>query len=406
MVAGGAAWAVRHYTGRAPVTTVQSTGTSGAPAPTEKVVTAPVTPWRTSWALSLGHPGVLSGTNLTCRMIAHASLSGSQLRFRLVNYPATEPVTFSHLVAAVRLDGMNVDPATQREVTVGGRAQVSIAAGGQVLTDPVALPVRRGQDVALSIAVSSGRSVPWHYWSPQTDYCTAPNAGDAAADPTAAAFTEWSEDGWLAEMQVLPVSPVPTVAVYGDSLTDGLGLDKDTETRWTDRLETGVNGRLVALNFGVSGDQITGRAPVGRLPSRVASDVFAPAGVSAVIVEMGSNDIKAGASAAQILAQYRLIASEVARRGQTLIVATVPARHDDISAAQEHQRQLLNAGLRQYPVVADIDAALTNPDTDQLYARYNGGDGIHPDPAGVAVIARVMRETLARVPGPLGVAAR
>ena len=90
---------------------------------------------------------------------------------------------------------------------------------------------------------------------------------------------------------------MPTLAVYGDSLTDGLFLPVDSAARWTDQLEAQTDGRLVALNYGVAGDRITGQAPAGQLPPRVATDVFAPLGVSAVMVEMGSNDIKAGASA-------------------------------------------------------------------------------------------------------------
>ena len=67
---------------------------------------------------------------------------------------------------------------------------------------------------------------------------------------------------------MLPVAPVPTIAVYGDSLTDGLFLPLDTGARWTDQLEAQTDGRLVALNFGVAGDRITG--PGARRPAAAA----------------------------------------------------------------------------------------------------------------------------------------
>ncbi len=403
-IGGGGAWATGLYPGRgAPAAAAPA---AAAPAKASaKAVLAAVSPWRTGWALSLAHPGEIQGSDLTCRLVARVGLDGSQVRFRLVNYPATSPVTFTHLVAAVRTQGLDVDPASRRAVTVGGRAVVTLAAGAEVLTDPIPMPVHRGQDLTLSLAVGAGVSAPWHFWSPQSSGCTTVGGGDTSTQASGASFSQRSEDRWLDEVRVLPKAPVPTVAVYGDSLTDGLFLPVDTEARWTDLLQARIQGRLVALNFGVAGDQITGRAPLGQLPSRVASDVMAPAGVSAVVVEMGSNDVKAGASAQAILAQYRLIAILVAKAHETLIVATVPGRGDDLPAAAEHQRQLLNAGLRAYPIVADLDAGLTDPQTHVLRGAYDIGDHVHPNTAGVDVMTRIMRDAIGRVPGALGVAA-
>ncbi len=162
----------------------------------------------------------------------------------------------------------------------------------------------------------------------------------------------------------------------------------------------------MALNFGVSGDRITGQAPAGQLPPRVATDVLAPLGVSAVMVEMGSNDIKAGVSAQQILSEIQLLAAKVAALHETFIVTTVPGRGDGLTAEQEQQRQVLNAGLRRYPIVADIDAALTDPATGIIRASYDAGDHIHPNPLGVAAMTQAIRVAIAKVPGALGAAAR
>ncbi len=404
---GGSAWAAGVVTGRSPEhAALVVTRPLPAAQPAPKAVLADSSPWRTAWALSLDHPGVTAGTDLTCRIVAHISLSGSQLRFRLINYPSTTPVTFTHLVAAVRTTGLDVDPGTQRVVTVHGAPGVTLAANGDVTTDPVSLPVARGQDVTLSIALSAGDSAPWHYWSSQSSGCTPAGAGDATTSATGGPFSQRSEDRWLSEVQVLPASPVPTLAVYGDSITDGLFLPVDTAARWTDQLEAQTDGRLVALNFGVAGDRITGQAPAGELPPRVATDVFAPLGVSAVLVEMGSNDIKAGVSAPEILAEIRLLAAKVAAANETFIVATVPGRGDGLTADQEQQRQVLNQGLRQYPIVADLDAALTDPATGIIRASYDVGDHIHPNPLGVAAMTEAIRAAVAKVPGALGAAAR
>jgi lysophospholipase L1-like esterase len=374
------------------------------PAAQRPTLVADSPSWRAEWALSLDYANQLDGSRLTCRLVAHVSLSGSQVRFRLVNYPATSAVTFSHLVAAVRTKGLSVDPSTQRTVTVGGLAAVTLPPNGAVMTDPVGLPVKRGQDLTLSVAVSAGVSAPLHFWSSETSGCTAPDRGDLAMSVSGKPFDQFSQDRWLSEVQVAATDPVPTIAVYGDSLTAGVFLAQDSGARWTDQLEAQSDGRLVILNYGVIGDRITGLAPPGELPSRFTRDVLSAPNLSAVLIQMGSNDIKAGVSAAAILAQFRRAAAEVARLHATLIVATVPPRGDNLTAADEHQRQLLNAALRRYPIVADMDAALTDPNTHRLQARYDVGDHIHPDQAGVAVITSVMRNAISQVPGPVGAA--
>ncbi len=400
-VGGAGAWVLGLYPAHARA--------AAANASVDRVAVANDTsPWRPAWALSLGHSGTLEGTDLTCRLIARPAMSGSQVRFRLINYPADSAVTFSHLVAGRRVRTMAVDPTSVRDVLVGGKESVTIPPGGEVLTDPVDLPVERGQDVALSVSVSAGVSSPWHYWSAQTSGCTAPGEGDTTADTGGAAFTEPSEDRWLSEVQVLPApsaTPATIVAAYGDSLTDGAFLAPDTLRRWTDRLQDESAGRLVVLNYGVSGDRITDSAH-GVLPARFATDVLRPAGVSAVIVEMGSNDIRNGADAKAVLAQYQRAAAEVERSGKQLIVVTVPPRDDAMPASAERQRKLLNAGLRQYPLVADIDAALTDPVTGKMYARLAIGDHVHPNQAGVAVIAAVIRQTLSEAGGPVAASVR
>lgn len=290
--------------------------------------------WHTEWALSLDYAGELPGTKLTCRTVTHVSVSGSQVRFRLVNYPSTSPVTFSHLVAAVRTKGLSVDPDTQRGVTVGGSTSVTLPANGEVMTDPVDLPVKRGQDLTLSVAVGAGISAPWHFWSLEISGCSPPGSGDVAASATGAPFSQVSQVRWLSEIQVVPSEPVTTIAVYGDSLTGGVFLPQDSGARWTDQLESQTGGRLVVLNYGVVGDKITGEAVPGELPSRFTRDVMSAPHLSAVLIQMGSNDIKAGVSAAAILAQYRRAAAEVARIHATLIVATVPARGDQLDGCR------------------------------------------------------------------------
>ena len=208
----------------------------------------------------------------------------------------------------------------------------------------------------MSIDLSAGDSAPWHYWSSQSSGCTPAGAGDATPSAAGLPFSERSEDRWLSEVQVLPAARrcrrLPSTATRSPT---ALFLPVDTAARWTDQLEGQTDGRLVALNFGVSGDRITGQAPAGQLPPRVATDVFAPLGVSAVMVEMGSNDIKAGVSAAadprrDPVAGRRKVAAPCTRRSSSrrfrgAATGSPPSRSSSARCSTQ--------ALRRYPIVAD-----------------------------------------------------
>ena len=88
-------------------------------------------------------PGLTSGTDL----LPHrgSRQPGRQpRRFRLINYPSTTPVSFGHLVAAVRTTGLDVDPAPA-VVTVQGSTGVTLPAERRLSTDAVWLAVMCGE---------------------------------------------------------------------------------------------------------------------------------------------------------------------------------------------------------------------------------------------------------------------
>ena len=93
-----------------------------------------------------------------------------------------------------------------------------------------------------------------------------------------------------------------------------------------------------------------------------------------------------------------------------VIGATVPSalnatRAGHGSALQDARRRAFNARVRRgelFDRYADIDAALTDPVTGRLRRGFNGdstlgepGDGVHPNRAGHAAIARCVFACLA-----------
>jgi lysophospholipase L1-like esterase len=135
-------------------------------------------------------------------------------------------------------------------------------------------------------------------------------------------------------------------------------------------------------------------------------------GVRAVFWLQGINDFSDNGHC-EADAASAAVRSGVARlreRGFVVIGATVPSalnatRAGHGSALQDARRRAFNARVRSgelFDRYADIDAALTDPVTGRLRQGFNGdstlgepGDGVHPNRAGHAAIARCVFARLA-----------
>ncbi len=178
-------------------------------------------------------------------------------------------------------------------------------------------------------------------------------------------------------------APLHIVAL-GDSLTAGYGLaEKDG---FVPRLQAALakNGIAVDIaNAGVSGD--TASDGLARL------DWSVPQGVDAVIVELGANDMLRG------------IKPEVTRAALNSILQRLTARH--IAVLLCGMRAAPNLGADYGPAFESIYPELAAKYGVLLYPFFLDGvagdlnllqqDGLHPNPAGVAVIVqRILPEVM------------
>jgi lysophospholipase L1-like esterase len=183
------------------------------------------------------------------------------------------------------------------------------------------------------------------------------------------------------------VTSAPVVAL-GDSITRGEGAPAGQD--WPDQL-----GRLLGVrvaNRGIDGDRVVQGA--GSMVDRFDADVLATPGVRVVIVWGGINDMQQGADAAQVIGGLREIAMRAHAAGLRVIGLTVTpnGRSRYFRGAQVPVRAAVNAWIRTarvYDAVVDADAALSDPAHPQWLARsYDSGDGLHPNGAAYALIAR------------------
>ncbi len=367
----------------------------------------------------------------TLRLIVHTSIGGPQLRIRLANTYGDAPLVIGAAHLARRTVDSQVDPTTDRTLTFGGRATVTVPPHGAITSDPVALDVPALTDLAVSLYLPQPTTASTtHVLAMQTSY-VAP--GDATA---AQAFPKGSTiDGWpfLAGIDVAAPAAAGAVVAFGDSIVDGDGSSTDANRRWTDVLALRLLPRqpgqpgLGVLNQGIIGNRLLAGSPAGKQNpagaalgeaalARFERDVLQQAGVKAVILRFGTNDIglpgslapaSEAVSAGQLIAGYTALVARARQRGLAVVGMTLsPFEHAKMprpgyyTARKEQVRRQLNEWMRtsgQFDAVVDTDALLRDPQRpSRLLPQYDSGDHLHPNDAGYAAIAAAVPVELLR----------
>jgi hypothetical protein len=143
------------------------------------VAVRPAAPgWAGSWAAATDD-GLVDGpwTNRTLRMVEHTSVAGGQLRIRLDNDFATVPATVGHVTVAVQSSAAAATAAPV-SVTFRGNRQVTLPAGGQAVSDPVAFAAPADANLLVSLYLpGTVATAPLHSLGMQDTYSTADGAG-------------------------------------------------------------------------------------------------------------------------------------------------------------------------------------------------------------------------------------
>ena len=364
-------------------------------------------------------------TNATVRMIARVTIPGESVSIRLDNTFGTAPVTIGRAYVGQRIQGAALAAGSNRQALFNGQSSVTIPAGGSVVSDPVPLRVFAQQDLAVSLYVPQANVQPsQHAQAVVTSYLSANGAGDVAADESRTPFAGTTTAMfWLKSIDVLSRSSTGAIVAFGDSITDGTCTTLDAHDRWEDllavRLDTedggasgrprGVlelldrldqdGGRKAVVNEGIGGNTLT-RAGLQPAPDsipgieRLERDVLSHAGVTHVVLFMGTNDIRREASAAQVIAGMQNVIGRVKARGLKVYGATIIPRHNVAPSgtntgwnpAKTAIRNQVNQWIRTaaaFDAVLDFDRVVRDPaNPDLIHPAFNCGDGIHPSPAG------------------------
>jgi lysophospholipase L1-like esterase len=367
-----------------------------------QAVALSTTGFSASWGTS--QPGTVTNnpawSNQTLRMVARASIGGAQIRVDLSNAGVATPATFGHVTVGIQQNG-GTTTAKPVAVTFGGSGSVTVPAGGQVTSDPVAMSVTPGTRLLVSIYVPSGAPIttaPSNTYALQTEY----NAlgVDATGDQFFPTSNTFGFTTFLTGVDVDTAAASSVVAI-GDSITAGMGTPGDSDTVWTDYLaaRTGQVG-LGVVNKGVTMDQvIADQAGNPSVTTRFTRDVLDVPGVRSVIEEGGINDLRAGVTAATLEAAQTALAGRAHAAGVKFLLATLTPCGGVAGAACdstfEAQRLAYNSWVRGgaggvEDGYADFESALGGYSSNGvgiLNHVYDCGDHIHPNIQGNAVMA-------------------
>ena len=398
-------------------------------APAPLVAAAPESQWVSSWATALQSiPDVHEPAPLyrapdvaarTVREIVYPTLSGETVRVRISNAYGRTPLALADVRIARSAGGAAVVAATSARLTFAGRSSIVLEPGEEADSDAAEIDLRAGMPYAISAYAGPEQVVTaWHRVANEVNYVSIP--GDHAGDSRPSAYTtRFTQHAWVTGISVRRTPPAAAIAAIGDSITDGLRSSLGRNRRWPDalarRFADAGDASTAVLNFGISGNRLlSDSACYGEaLERRFEHDALGHAGVRAVVVLIGINDINFGSmpprkgldcdaphtvvTAHDLTEGYRRLIDAAHRRGvrifgATLTPAALPPAHESI-------RQAVNVWIRTsgaFDGVIDFDAALRDPvRADHLRADYDSGDHIHPSDAGYAAMAAAV------APGPL-----
>jgi lysophospholipase L1-like esterase len=381
--------------------------------------------WVGSWATAaqgvVGAPAQYS--NQTLRLIVRTSVGGNQVRIRLSNELGTQRIVIGAARIALRTVAEGIDPATDRALTFGGIASITIPAGAPVLSDPVSLDVPPLSDLAISIYLPHPTSVSTvHLLGLQTSYVSGADSGDLTDAGTLLPSNPMGSWPLLTGVQVKASRRAEAIVVLGDSITDGVGSTADANRRWPDMLSERLQARpnfdhLAVLNQGIIGNRLLrpGTGPVAQLLgaaglARFDRDVVAQPAVGFAIVLLGINDIGAPVSETvsvdELIAGHRQLIERAHLRGIKIFGATLPPFEGATmpgfyTPEGEQKRQAINEWIRgagEYDGVIDFDRALHDPGRPtRLLPDYDSGDHLHPNDAGTRAMAEAVPLQLFRL---------
>ena len=379
----------------------------------------------------------------TVRDIATIPVSATSISLTFSNLWSTTPTEFSAVTVGVQQSGVDVVPGSFVPVTFnGGSRHVIMAPRAQVTSDPVAMSVRAGETISVSIAVSGWAGVSAHTCCDgYTDtWATSNGVGNLTMSPTGAGFNQLLTGAyirWLSGVSVAGSPAIGSIVAFGDSITDGYGY-MNNGFSWVTAIQRRISQlpadqQVSVVNEGIAGNTMAAFPPgttyeetSGGLAGvkRFSNDALAWPGVRDVLLLLGTNDIWFGAGGLgkpvppygtplSIEGAMRQVIAEAHAKGVKIYGITLLPRststaadHDQPEYWSPNEQAILHAvntwmlsGTTGFDGVIDLAAVMGDVYNGACsptvpYAPYFNPDHLHPNVAGETAMGNAISTAL------------
>lgn len=342
----------------------------------------------------------------TVRQVIRVETDGTRLRLRLTNELGRTPVRIGTVRIALLDDSKAIVASSSRDVTFGGKPGAFIPTGAPLLSDPIDMPVKALQHLAISV-----------YYGPTTmpaahlaDVTVAP--GDQGAAPVMqGAESVRAVPAIVSAIDVVRERRAPVIVAFGDSITEGARSTPGANMSWPQQFSARIAADPArkgwsVVNAGISGNRLLREGTGMPALARFDRDALAVPGVTHVVLLEGINDIggwnrpDSDVNAADIIAAYRQLIDRAHAKGVKIIGATIlPYKGAAYFTPEgEGMRQEVNRFIRiggAFDGVIDFEKATADPaDPAQLNPTFDPGDHLHPNDAGYGAMAAAVQPSL------------
>ncbi|MEV0373122.1 GDSL-type esterase/lipase family protein [Streptomyces sp. NPDC050636] len=336
----------------------------------------------------------------TVRQVLRLAGGGERIRVRLTNRYGRAPLTVSAARVAERKTADEIITETDSGLRFDGAEQVTIPAGGEVVSDPVDMSVEAGTDLVLSLHLPAETGLATFSHQPvETTYVADGNQVGAAGLPGA---EQVEARFYVTGIDVLAPEDTAVAVAFGDSWFEGLGTTLGANRRSVDMLNQRLTRGWV-VNQGIAGNRLLTDEIGEHALARFERDVLAVPGVTHVLVNFGINDLglpgMAGlppATAEDLIAGFTELARRAHDAGLAILAATVgplggaiyPGHSTPESLAN---RRRVNEWIRTsgvFDAVFDVAREVADPDRpDYIHPDLDSGDGMHLNDDGARAMA-------------------
>ena len=355
--------------------------------------------WTGTWATAMQTPVKAfmpynnQMSNRSVRQIVKVSAGGDVVRLQLSNIFSTTPVVL-------------------RSVYSGHRG-VTVPAGKSLFSDAVRFALKPLQLVAITVNYQTAPKVPTvHMGSRTTSYILKGESRPSTDFSHAFRYEKWFN---IAALDVY-TRDVRTIAILGNSITDGKGSTTDHQNRWPDEMSYQLNEVAGAkavkegkkrmqygvLNLGIGNNRVLTVGFGQPARQRFDRDILEQRGVTDVILFEGINDLgnsKDGiVTAHELVEAYKQMIGKCHKAGLKVWLGTITPMKGAhyYSVSHELGRKLVNNWIRlqhEADGVLDFDKLMRDPaDEHALRPGMYLPDHLHPNAEGYKMMGKYAAE--------------